>query len=216
MSSSLTTLHHAVRKANLDVAKKSGLTVITKNMHGDNPLHLAAVIGNLDIVQCLVKEDQASVHAVTCDGNTPLHLATCKSRLEVAKCLVAHGADVNAVNRGGYTPLHIATANNIEMTKYLVANGASVHIPNNDGDTPLHHAAWFGNLSIVQHLVEIGKANIFRRNRRGMFPIQETFVIEIREYLKAREREQTLAAARNALHKIPDDVFMYLTTFLSV
>ena len=188
------------------------------NHAGDTALHFAVTRSNLEIVEYLVGEGQVSVHAVDRDGDTPLHLAARKNRFEAAKYLVANGAFVNAVNRGGYTPLHLAAVvtDHLELTKYLVANGAFVHAVNMDGETPLHIAAWWGRLATVKYLVDEGKANIFMRNSAGELPVKWSFGREVFEYLQRRAGEQILAAARNALHKIPDDVFMYLTTFLSV
>ena len=174
--------------------------------------------GDLDAVKEFVLKG-ANVNAMNNNGNTPLHLAALWDHLEVVQYLIEDcKASVHAKNVNGHTPLHIAAfEGHIEMVQYLVEDGkASVDAVNNDGETPLHLVAWWGRLVIAQYLVEIGNANIFMRDTAGDFPSEMGSRLVVTKYLKERVREQTLAAARNALNKIPDDVFMYLTTFISV
>ncbi|KZV64129.1 ankyrin, partial [Peniophora sp. CONT] len=81
--------------------------------HGDTPLHVAAVSGNLDIARLLLKHpavDGSNARALRCRarnmyGRTALHNAALWGRVEVCRLLLKHGAVVNDEDNDGYTPL---------------------------------------------------------------------------------------------------------------
>ena len=146
-----------------------------------------------------------------------LHEAASAGDLHVVEYLVAHGGLVNAKTRRGNTPLHLAAHEGcINVVKYLVAHGASVDAVNREGDTPLHLAAWCGRLTIAKCLVDEGKANIFMRNSAGELPYQTGRWTVAHGYLTDCAWEPILAAARKALVKLPEDIFIHMTTFLTV
>lgn len=102
----------------------------------ENPLHLATIQRNYDMVKLLIAEG-ALVDGLNYKGETSLHLAIMWRDLDVAKLLIANGADVNAARDNGETPLRIATImGNSEMVGSLIEAGAVV----GDGNNALSHA----------------------------------------------------------------------------
>jgi ankyrin repeat protein len=74
-------------------------------------LRIAAQLGNLQMMRCLVAELSADVDRVTIKGDTPLHIAVDKGNLEAVQCLVKElEADVNLGDDDGYTPVYIASS----------------------------------------------------------------------------------------------------------
>lgn len=81
------------------------------NPAGAAPLHDAAVIGSVELVERLIANG-ADVDARDVRGYTPLYIAIQSGHVEVAKVLIANGADVNAGavdDAGQYrTPLYLS------------------------------------------------------------------------------------------------------------
>lgn len=62
------------------------------------PLHIAARLGNVDIVSLLLQHG-AAVDAVTKDMYTPLHITAKEDQEEVAAALLDHGASLTATTK---------------------------------------------------------------------------------------------------------------------
>jgi len=77
---------------------------------GNTPLHIAAMFGYVDIVNLLLKNDDANVDATAPDGNTPLHIAAMFRNVEIVDLLLKNGANVNATDSKGNTPLQLTVA----------------------------------------------------------------------------------------------------------
>ena len=73
-----------------------------RNLHGQTPLHIAAMQTNLWIAEYLLREGFADVNARDDNGNTALHLATSRAMRDK---LLRHGADVSLANNTGATPM---------------------------------------------------------------------------------------------------------------
>jgi ankyrin repeat protein len=105
-------------------------------------------------------------------GVTPLYYAAlCGLEDVVEHLVVKYPQDVNT--RGGKygTPLVAALAGKHFLTaNHLFHNGAQVEVRSDDGGTPLHHAAWYGDLEMVQLLLGY-KANANNRNFEGRSPL---------------------------------------------
>ena len=87
-------------------------------------LHLAASLGNTEIVKTLVAHG-AKVDAELDGGITPLHLAAYGGKIETIEALIELGANVNAQDKNGETVLHLAKRGGFpEVVKVLIKNGA--------------------------------------------------------------------------------------------
>ncbi|XP_055634177.1 protein fem-1 homolog CG6966-like [Toxorhynchites rutilus septentrionalis] len=137
--------------------------VVETTMAGSTSLVKACVIGNLKIIEYLVKVcgadiEQKSTCPRRCKFNpnsyTPLGWACRYGNFHVLECLIQLGADINGVSDCGSTPLLIACQRrNVEIVKYLVLKGADVRKAKNDGETCFF--AWLKSCSFEPNNQEV-------------------------------------------------------------
>ncbi|MGH0121744.1 UNVERIFIED_CONTAM: hypothetical protein FKN15_075160 [Acipenser sinensis] len=138
------------------------------NPDGASPLMIAAVNGQLDVVQLLVDgnadiDKQDSVH-----GWTALMQATYHGNKDVVKYLLNKGSDVNLRAKNGYTAFDLVMLlndpGNCQLVKEILdEDPGQVNIANPDGASPLMIAAVNGQLDVVQLLVD-GNADIDKQD----------------------------------------------------
>lgn len=75
-----------------------------QDFEGDQPLHVAVIIGRLDYVKILL-DAGADVNSAGDMNCTPLNYATSRGNLEIARCLLDHGADPLSKSDFDRTPL---------------------------------------------------------------------------------------------------------------
>ena len=132
-----TALWLASARGNLEIVRRitavSGAELETENIGNWSPLHIAAINGHTQIVECLVK---AKVH-INKQGQskkTALHCAT--KHPGIVKLLINHGADPNLKDSDDQTSLYIATVGeDIESVKLMVEMGADPYLQKSETDT---------------------------------------------------------------------------------
>jgi hypothetical protein len=132
------------------------------NIHGNLPLHWAAIHGAGDAAKALIRRG-ADINAKNNSGSTPLLVSVLNSHSSVAHVLIDNGADVNAEDKNGYTPLMVAIyKNNVDLAEYLIKKGADVNAVNKEGNNALKLAK--KNDKIIEFLIlngaDVGKATI--------------------------------------------------------
>ena len=156
-----------VRRLVKGVDKRDWMSLIQESLRSRDcnpPLFLAAMQGNVEMMEFLVKQcDAYTEERGLCmvDGSwhqvTPLWCAAASKKLEVVKCLIERGAKINAVSGSGDTPvLYACSVMNIDVVKFLVKYGADVQKKNNVGDTCLIKAARRCSKELCQILIDTG------------------------------------------------------------
>jgi ankyrin repeat protein len=128
---------------------RSGYTVFTTRPKKCTPYALAAMAGEVELMQALV-DGGADPLLLPEDKTTALMMAAGVSRglaesrvsnersLAAVKLAFQHGADVNAANKIGETALHgAARIRSDEIVQFLFDNGANVNVKNERGQSPL-------------------------------------------------------------------------------
>lgn len=115
--------------------------VDARDSHGDTPLHVATVKGNLETMRILL-EHGADVDARNDEGRTPLHQAVLHGQFAAADALLQRGADVTAADAYyKHTALHMAVlVGRLDMVRLLLAHGARTRAIDARGNTPMHLA----------------------------------------------------------------------------
>ena len=131
---------------------------VYENDHGDNPLHLAAFHGHLQIVKFLIEEGYCQSECRNGYINTPLHRAVRQGKLNIVQYLIEdQNCDPMCVCNWGRTPLHIACRHSqLAVVKYLM-NLENVDFNAKDkkhGCTPLDLAAEYGSVEVVKYMIE--------------------------------------------------------------
>ena len=95
------------------------ISLNTKSLFGDTPLHVAATRGDTQAIQALLNSG-ADVNAQGEDQYTPLHEAVAQGHVEAVRLLIAANARKDLKNEHGDTPLHLAELlGRVEISKIL-------------------------------------------------------------------------------------------------
>lgn len=153
-------IHHAIRQNNISKVKQyleeSPYMLHEKTQKGFSPLHLAVLVGNIEIVKIL-EEKGADVNLKNNNGGTPLFYACRKGDKVVADYLIKKGASVNIANHNGVTPLHFACkSGNLELIKLLEAHGVNFNVMDCTKGNALHYACLGGSVDVVKFLYQKG------------------------------------------------------------
>ena len=157
----LTALHWTVQKGDVDIARilldSQTNDVNCSDFEGHTVLHLACLVGHLDMVDFLL-ERGANVDAVDDDGWTPIFSAITEDYLEIVSVLIKHDCNVNVIDEKGYSPLHCAVKlNNIDVVRELLKS-KTIDVNLTDErfgkNTALHLAAQNGYKDIAEYLIK--------------------------------------------------------------
>ncbi|XP_023218782.1 ankyrin repeat domain-containing protein 29-like [Centruroides sculpturatus] len=92
-------------------------------------LHVAAIRGNLNLLNKVLDSGKVYVDCKDEDGTTALILACANNHYECAKELLSQGADPSARRLTGTTALFFAAqAGYLEIVELLLKHGASVNV----------------------------------------------------------------------------------------
>lgn len=121
------------------------------NVHGQSPLHFAAIIDNVKVVRMLIDSGADIDAAEPVNRIRPLHNAAKNGCLNVCEFLLKHGADMDAQTARGDTALHLAAANGHADIVSLLLNYHANHAASNSaGFTAEQVAADRGHNNIVK------------------------------------------------------------------
>ncbi len=117
-------------KVALKLATSRGIRAEVRNDKDESALMLAALRGDLPLVQALVAAD-ADVNK---PGWTPLHYAATGGHVPVIEALLEAHAYIDATSPNGSTPLMMAAMyGNVASVQVLIDAGADVYLRNEQG-----------------------------------------------------------------------------------
>ncbi|MFW5812372.1 MAG: ankyrin repeat domain-containing protein, partial [Alkalispirochaetaceae bacterium] len=121
-------------------------------------IHSAVNRNEPERIQRLLEEEAGLIEERNQQDLTPLLNAAKQNNFDLVQLLVEEGADVNAETEvGGLTALRYAIMEgNYLMAEYLIERGAEVNQTNEYGWTPMHTAARYGEIDIMNMLIEEG------------------------------------------------------------
>ncbi|TMW98825.1 hypothetical protein EJD97_003441 [Solanum chilense] len=129
-----------------DIPKENRLrTLKQKNDKGNTPLHLAAELGSVEILKCLVKSDSDLIRETNSKGETPLFVAAYRGKLKAflylhSCCKKESGIDL-CRRKDGDNILHAAISGEYFDLAFQIINhyGQLVNYYNAEGMSPLHY-----------------------------------------------------------------------------
>ena len=163
------------------------------NQTTTTPLQSAAGLGNSRITRILI-EAGASVNTKGATGRTALHSAG--NQVGIMQLLIEKGADVNARDEEGVAPLDNAVwLGSLDAVAILLAHGARLNeVEPKSGATPINEAAYRGNTTVVQYLLQF-KPDLEIPDKRGDTPLENAIRMRKEDsallLLEAEARERT-------------------------
>jgi len=132
------------------LSQSTDFNVNNENNSGENPLMMAAYMGNAKLVKFLVENRKAVVNK---DGWSPIHYAAIRGDLEIMNSLINAGANIEALSPNESTPLmYAARYGHIRVVKLLLDKGADLSAVNNQDLTPIDFAKMYNQSEIARGL----------------------------------------------------------------
>jgi ankyrin repeat protein len=158
--SGMTALHWAAYNGHEEtvriLSEKKGLLDMVNSI-GRTALHLAVIQSQFAVVEFLQRKG-IPLETRCKTGLTALHYACMADSFEITRLLLLTGADVEASeSQHQERPLHIvASRGSLFLLELLCEKGASLDARNGMGDRPVCVASRFGNVEVVQKLLDRG------------------------------------------------------------
>ncbi|CAI7670190.1 unnamed protein product [Penicillium pancosmium] len=125
-------LHFASSKANIStvrilIANKCSARV--KDIRGQLPLHRAAAVGSVPILQNLLEEGKSPVNATDGDGMTALHQAISEGHGPAAILLLKSGADAEKRDSDGKLAIELVPDDKVKQYILQTAEREGIELP---------------------------------------------------------------------------------------
>lgn len=158
---------------------KQGADVNATDGDGMTALMHAALLGDREMVDTMLRNEKTDVNAIDNNGMTALMQASWAGHREVVADLLAAGAMLNLkttsrtirVTKSGANALIAASiGDNLEVVRLLLDEGAQVNEWDADGETALLHAAKGGDPRLVELLLR-NRADPEMKDKYGRTPL---------------------------------------------
>ena len=156
-----TALHYSTQSGNYELVTyfaDMGTDIQLKANNGKNCLHIAALMGDLNLCKMLINKHKFNVDMTDNDGWTALHCSVQSGNYELLTYFADMGTDIQLKTNFGINCLHIAAHEGyINLCKVLIDNHKfDVDMTDNDGCTALHRSAQIGNYELVTYFADMG------------------------------------------------------------
>lgn len=169
-----------------------------KHFGRKNPLHYAAINGNLQMAKFLLK-CQININEIDDCQYTPLNYACIYKNREVAMFLKENGGILNQNNKEmGDLFCYLASHGDLESIKLFYECGANLMVGNYDNRTVAHIAASFGMKEIIEFLLNQTNLNIMIENRWGKTPYEEA-TEDIKTLIIGKARYEALSKKKKKM-----------------
>eukprot|EP01025_Chloroclados_australasicus_P006853 TRINITY_DN12181_c0_g1_i10.p1 TRINITY_DN12181_c0_g1~~TRINITY_DN12181_c0_g1_i10.p1 ORF type:complete len:1253 (-),score=72.06 TRINITY_DN12181_c0_g1_i10:402-4160(-) len=151
-----------------------GIQIKKAKQNGYKPIHLAAQLGQQDVVKYYLSKDVNLVNQTTNSGATPLCIASYYGQANIIQTLLdAPGIDVNRSKHTGSTPLYIASMNGHKDIVKILTSSPKVDVNHacGLGVTPLFIAACKGYVDIVKVLISVPGIDVNKSKSDGLNPL---------------------------------------------
>lgn len=157
-------LHHSVMVKNpfftYELIKR-GILITKNDAKNYQPIHYAAMCGNVQQLEFLINNDKNLIEAKSNQGATPLIIAIQNNSYTAVEYLISMKANIEVELINGYSTLHCAVhQGNIKIVKLVLENlilsnpVINVNGPINSTITPLMMACQSGSIEIAKYLVQ--------------------------------------------------------------
>ncbi|KAG4263867.1 hypothetical protein FPRO04_09195 [Fusarium proliferatum] len=156
---------HGDRRCIVKALIRSGADPQKPGPDGNTPLHLAAILGDIEIVEILI-DCGADTHASNKDGHTPIVLAVRYGKKSTYMKLLEFCAIDICGKRSCTALIEAASVGDLALVERLIEKGAKVDFPDASGKTALMEASKGGHTQIVKLLLE-NHSNVDHQDHRG-------------------------------------------------
>ncbi|KAG7300671.1 hypothetical protein JYU34_014995 [Plutella xylostella] len=192
------------------VALEAGADVTIKALDGDTPIHAAAALGDLGVLQEIlsVAKQKDSIDLQNSCRETALFKAISAGNVDCVKAILAEGANITIALSKDYTVFHrAAELGHLEILKTLVEHENEAHIDminirgscNKMGFSPLHYAVFFNHPECVEYLLSKG-ADVRIRTCTSHKEATPLHLAALRNYCKIAEI--ILKFDRTTIHEV--------------
>mmetsp|Transcript_27947 Transcript_27947/g.79036 ORF Transcript_27947/g.79036 Transcript_27947/m.79036 type:complete len:1538 (+) Transcript_27947:383-4996(+) len=173
---SMGSMKHAIKAgsmADVRALLREGFDINSVDYDGRTVLHIAAVSGDIKLVEMLVKEFDASLAVTDRTGSTPIDDALDRGHSLLVKFMTERAPDGIAVlNTTKYCRemCYASAEGKVDLVARNIHNGLDPNATLYAGRTPLHIASRHGHLKVAEFLIEQG-AHINAQDDEGHTPL---------------------------------------------
>ncbi|KAK1762661.1 ankyrin repeat-containing domain protein [Phialemonium atrogriseum] len=124
------------------------------NNKGYTPLAAAIRCGNMEAARYLFEERRENINVCSPNFGGVVLLAVIQGDIELLKFVIQHQASLDVADNLGRRPIHVATRTSKDHVSELVRAGAELNVRDNYGRSPVHFAAGFGDVDVLDLLME--------------------------------------------------------------
>lgn len=151
--------HVAIFGGKIDTVKEllPETDVNAQDEYGLTPLHVAAWVGNEEILELLINQGALCTIGTSCENILPVHLAAWFNFSKIVERLLPLGHSVNAEDGKKRTPLiYAARGGHTDMVRFLIGCDADLNVVSENKVTATHIAALNGKHELLKLLLEAG------------------------------------------------------------